>query len=622
MPNELADALSPYLRQHAGNPVDWRQWGPEPFAEAARRDVPVLVSIGYSTCHWCHVMARESFSDPSIAALLNADFVAIKVDREEHPEVDAAHLAAASAFTPSLGWPLNVFVTPGGQAFFAGTYWPPDAMAGHPSFRQVLDGVTDAWTNRRAEVESNAADVVAAIRTQGQREAGPLPDRAALDAVVELLARHEDAEFGGFGTAPKFPVVPVIGFLLEHGSEQALGLADRTLTAMAASGLRDPVEGGFFRYATRRDWTEPHYERMLYDNAQLLEAYALLAVRVPERAAVARAAASGIADFLLEVMRLPGGGFASAQNSESIVDGHLTEGDYYALDAAERARQEPPALDEKVLTGWNGLAIGALASAGFRLDLPGWIEAARDAAESILVSQIQESGSLARATLDGMPSAARATLEDYGLLARGFLNLAQATGEVRWATEARRLVDLCLSDGGFAIPGGGDPVLAGFGVDPGIDPTEGAYPSGTSALAEAANALYLLAGDRRYRVASEQAMRSLAPLAPAQPMGFGSALSVMTALASPVAQLVVVSSDQDAELASLAHGWLRPGGLAAVVTPEQAIEWAAAGFELFEGRAEIDGRATAYLCSDFVCRLPVTDAAALRTLETADTVGG
>lgn len=511
MPNELADALSPYLRQHAGNPVDWRQWGPEPFAEAARRDVPVLVSIGYSTCHWCHVMARESFSDPSIAALLNADFVAIKVDREEHPEVDAAYLAAASAFTPSLGWPLNVFVTPGGQAFFAGTYWPPDAMAGHPSFRQVLDGVTDAWTNRRAEVESNAADVVAAIRTQGQREAGPLPDRAALDAVVELLARHEDAEFGGFGTAPKFPVVPIIGFLLEHGSEQALGLADRTLTAMAASGLRDPVEGGFFRYATRRDWTEPHYERMLYDNAQLLEAYALLAVRVPERAALARTAASGIADFLLEVMRLPGGGFASAQNSESIVDGHLTEGDYYALGAAERKRQERPALDEKVLTGWNGLAIGALASAGFRLDHPGWVEAARNAAESILASQMKASGELVRATLGGSPSAAGATLEDYGLLARGLLHLAQATGEIRWAVEARRLVDLCLTDGSFAIPGGGDPVLARFGVDPGIDPTEGAYRSGTSALAEAANALYLLTGDRRYRAASEQAMRSLAP---------------------------------------------------------------------------------------------------------------
>jgi uncharacterized protein YyaL (SSP411 family) len=620
MPNTLADALSPYLLQHAGNPVEWQQWGPEPFAEAARRDVPVLVSIGYSTCHWCHVMARESFSDPSIARLLNENFVAVKVDREEHPEVDAGYLAAASAFTRNLGWPLNVFVTPAGRAFFAGTYWPPDALAGHPSFRQVLEGVMDAWANRRAEVEANAAEVASAIRALGERTAGPLPGRADLDAVVDALARHEDSEFGGFGTAPKFPVAPVLGFLLEHGSDPALGLAGRALEAMAASGLRDPVEGGFFRYATRRDWTEPHYERMLYDNAQLLRAYALLAACVPERAARAREAAEGIAAFLLGTMRLAGadgghGGFASAQNSESLVDGRLTEGDYYALDAAGRARQHPPALDEKVLTGWNGLAIGALASAGFHLARPDWVDAARAVAESILVSQIQESGSLARATLDGMPSAARATREDYGLLAHGFLNVAQATGEARWAVEARRLVDACLTDAGFAIPGGGDPVLAGFGIDPDVDPTEGAYPSGASALASSAQTLYLLTGERRYRAAAERAMAPLAPLAVAQPMGFGAALAVMSALASPVEQLVVVTEDPDAELATFARAWLRPGGLAAVVTPRQAVEWSAAGFDLFEGRVARDGLPTAYLCSDFVCRLPVTEAAALRALE-------
>lgn len=639
MPNALAAALSPYLRQHADNPVDWRQWGSEPFAEAARRDVPVLVSIGYSTCHWCHVMARESFSDTAIAKLLNANFVAIKVDREEHPEVDAGYLAAASAFTPNLGWPLNVFVTPGGHAFFAGTYWPPDAMVGHPSFRQVLEGVMDAWTNRRAEVESNAADVAAAIRAQGMHESGPLPDRAALDDIVRVLAQQEDAEFGGFGTAPKFPVVPVIDFLLEHGSAEALGLADRTLTAMAVSGLRDPVEGGFFRYATRRDWTEPHYERMLYDNAQLLGAYGLLAMRVPERTEAAAASASGIVDFLLGVMRLPGGGFASAQNSESIVDGYPSEGDYYALDSEDRAKQEPPALDEKVLTGWNGLAIGALASAGFRLGRRDWIEAAREVAASILASQMKAPGELVRATLDGKPSTARATLEDYGLLARGLLHLGQATAEVRWADEARRLVDLCLAradaagadaaggDSGspdaaaaksgapFAIPGGGDPVLAGQGLSLAVDPTEGAYPSGASALASAANTLYLLTGDRRYRAASEQAMRALAPLAITHPMGFGSALTVMSALAAPIAQLVVVTDDPDAALATVARDWFRTGGIEAVVTGKQASAWSAAGFELFDGRVAHDGRPTAYLCSDFVCRLPVTDVTALRALD-------
>lgn len=614
MPNSLADALSPYLRQHADNPVNWQQWGPEPFAEAARRGVPVFVSIGYSTCHWCHVMARESFSDPSIADIVNSNFVAIKVDREEHPEVDAGYLTAASAFTQNLGWPLNVFVTPQGNAFFAGTYWPPDAMPGHPSFRQVLEGVTDAWTNRRNEVEESASDVAAAIRAHAEHPKGLLPDRAELDAVVDTLAAYEDKQFGGFGSVPKFPVVPVLDFLLEHGSSESVALADRTLTAMAESDLRDTVEGGFFRYSTRQDWTEPHYERMLYDNAQLLEAYARLAVQVPERAELARAAATGIANFLLGTMLLPGGGFASAQNSESIVEGQLTEGDYYALTAFERAKQSPPALDEKVLTGWNGLAIGALASAGLRFSRPDWVAAARDAANSILLSQIQESGELARATLAGKPSTARATLEDYGLLARGFLNLATATGDFRWATEARQLVDGCVTDDGFAIPGGGDPVLAEFGINPDVDPTEGALPSGNSALAEASRQLYLLTGDRNYLRESGRAMERLAALAPRQPLGFGSALAVMSSLATTTTQLVIVSDDPDSALAVAARGWIETGVVSVTVTASGAKEWANAGFELFEGRSLQGGVAAAYLCSDFVCQLPVTDVNDFHTL--------
>lgn len=606
MPNTLADALSPYLRQHADNPVNWQQWGLEPFAEATRRGVPVFVSIGYSTCHWCHVMARESFSDPLIANVLNENFVSIKVDREEHPEVDAGYLTAASAFTQNLGWPLNVFVTPQGNAFFAGTYWPPEAMSGHPSFRQVLDGVTDAWTNRRSEVEENAADVAAAIRGLAEHSPGSLPDRAELDAVVDTLAGHEDKRFGGFGTAPKFPVVPVLDFLLEHGSAESVALADRTLTAMAASGLRDPVEGGFFRYSTRQDWSEPHYERMLYDNAGLLQAYAALASRAPERSDVAREVAEGIVNFLVNIMRVPGG-FASAQNSESVVDGVLTEGDYYALSAEDRVRQTPPTLDEKVLTGWNGLAIGALAAAGRSFERADWLDVATAAADSILSLQIQESGEPARATLAGKSSTARATLEDYGLLARGFLNLATATGEVRWAIEARQLVDACTTSEGFTIPGGGDPVLAKFGINPDVDPTEGALPSGPSAMAWASRELYLLTGERGYLRESGRAMERLAALAPRQPLGFGSALAVMSALASAPTQLVVVADDPDAALAVAARGWTQTGAVSVTVTASGAEEWASAGFELFEGRSLQGGLATAYLCSDFVCRLPITD---------------
>jgi uncharacterized protein YyaL (SSP411 family) len=624
MPNSLAGAISPYLRSHADNPVAWQQWGAEPFAEAVRRDVPVFVSIGYSTCHWCHVMARESFSDLAIAEYLNANFVAIKVDREEHPEVDSGYLAAASAFTRNLGWPLNVFVTPAGRAFFAGTYWPPDAMAGHPSFRQVLEGVANAWTERRAEVEESSSAVAEAIIAQGERSGGELPDRDALAAVVELLARNEDAQFGGFGTAPKFPVVPVLNFLLEQPGATGQALGDRTLTAIAGSGLRDPVEGGFFRYATRRDWTEPHYERMLYDNAQLLRAYALLALRVPERAKLAIEVSAGIADYLLTVLRLPGGAFASAQNSESTVDGYLTEGDYYSLSAEERERQEAPALDDKVLTGWNGLAIGALAFAGFHLDRADWVAAARTAADSILSTQMKAHGELLRATVGGKPSAARATLEDYGLLASGLLHLGQATGEVRWAIEARRLVDACLRGGaadtagsGFAVPGGGDPVLAQQGLTLATDSSEGAYPSGLSAMASAAYHLYLLTADAHYRESATRAMESLAPLAVQQPMGFGAALAVMDALASPVSQLVVVTARADASrqldgpLVTAARARVESGSVTAIVSEEQAHEFAASGFELFDGRKTLNGVPTAYVCRDFTCRLPTTDPAAL-----------
>ncbi|MEQ1736298.1 MAG: DUF255 domain-containing protein, partial [Rhodoglobus sp.] len=345
MPNRLAGAASPYLRSHADNPVAWWQWGPEPFAEAKRRDVPVLVSIGYSTCHWCHVMARESFSDPALAEFMNDNLVAIKVDREEHAEVDATYLAAAGAFTQNLGWPLNVFVTPAGRAFYAGTYWPPRAVGQHPAFRQVLDAVLNAWRERRSEVEQNG-EIIAEVL--GQR-----PDSAAVevdfDVAVAAAAEHEDRQFGGFGGAPKFPVAPTVRFLLDRGGAgdaAAEALAERALDAMAASALRD-LDGGFFRYSTQRDWTDPHYERMLYDNAQLLAAYAI---------AGRDEIAAGVADFLLSTLRLADGGFASAQDSESTVSGIRVEGGFYALDPTARAAEAPPALDEKVLTGWNGLA--------------------------------------------------------------------------------------------------------------------------------------------------------------------------------------------------------------------------------------------------------------------------
>ncbi|HWH97416.1 MAG TPA: DUF255 domain-containing protein [Pseudolysinimonas sp.] len=603
MTSRLADSTSPYLRSHAGNPVDWWPWGEDAFAEAARRDVPVLISIGYATCHWCHVMARESFSDPEVAAQLAEGFVAIKVDREEHPEVDAAYLAAASAFTPSLGWPLTVFATPAGATFYAGTYYPPRPVQGVPAFREVLDAITDAWTQRRDDVERTAMSLVAALTADRPvADVTGLPP-AVVEAAVSDLRAAEDREFGGFGSAPKFPTTPVLAFLLEQGGEPARELAERTLSLMAASPLRDAVEGGFFRYAVRRDWSEPHYERMLTDNAQLLACYA--AVRD-------EATAAGIAGFLLDVLQVSGesapGGFASGQDSESDVDGVRVEGGYYALDAAARAAQPPPPLDGKVLAGLNGLAIGALADAGVRFARADWIGAARQAADAVLA--VHGTTPLRRASLDGRVSDAVATLEDYGGLAGGLLRLALATGEARYATVARDLVESCARDGEIAAPSGGDPVLAARGLALPPEVSDGATPSGLALLADAALLLAALSGDDRHRDIAERAIAPALRLAPQQPLSFGGALAIAARLGRAVAQLVVVGPG-DSALAAVARQWGGPARVLALVTDTQAAAFAAAGFELFADRVARDGTDTAYLCEHFVCDLPLTDATAL-----------
>jgi uncharacterized protein YyaL (SSP411 family) len=629
MTNRLADAISPYLRSHAENPVDWQPWGEAAFAEAKERDVPVLVSIGYATCHWCHVMARESFSDPVIADYLNQNFVSIKVDREEHPDVDASYITAAGAFTQNLGWPLNVFVTPTGRPFYAGTYSPPAPMPGHPGFQQVLDAVTDAWTNRRDAVEQSAAGLAEALAQAAPVTAGiRLPGQDQVAGIVAALATAEDPVYGGFGGAPKFPASPALGLLLDR--EDSRELAVRTLKRMGASPLRDPVEGGFFRYAVNRDWSDPHYERMLYDNAQLLELYTKAELLTGQ--SWARTVADGLVRFLGLVLALPGGGFASAQDSESTVDGARTEGGYYALDEDARRRQVPPALDAKVLTGWNGLAIGALATAGLALADDTALGLARRAADVLLREHRREDGALVRASIDGRLSSAVATLEDYGMFAGGLLDLAVATGEARYAIAARDLIDRTLAESGngagsgFVAPEGADPVLSAQRLDLATDPSEGAYPSGLSAIAAAAWRLYLLGAGDGYRRAATAAMVRLVGSGNPNPLAFGAALRLVNALTSPVEQLVVVTPDpagpapvdlSDAADAvassSLLAAARRRTGLVALVTEAQAAAFATAGFELFAERRIRDGRPTAYLCHDFVCRLPTTDAAALLT---------
>jgi len=610
----LADATSPYLRAHAGNPVAWYPWGEEAFAEARRRDVPVMVSIGYSTCHWCHVMARESFEDAATAADLDAGFVAVKVDREEHPEVDAAYMAAAAAFTPNLGWPLTVFATPEGRPFYAGTYFPPAPRAGMPAFRQVLAAVDEAWTARRGEIDQTAdaiADALAEAQATTRDRPTHAPTAADLRAAAEALAAREDPRHGGFGdpavAAPKFPVATALRFLqapvVRDGAAAASAVADRALSAMSASPLRDRVEGGFFRYATRPDWTVPHYERMLTDNTQLLEV-ALEAT--PPRPEVAR----GLAGFLVDVLQQPGGGFGAAQDSESWIDGARSEGGYYTRDAGGRAGLEPPAVDGKVVTGWNGLAIGALARAGAALGEPAWIEAARWAADAVLETNVAADGRLVRASLDEVPSRSPATLADYGQLARGLADLAVATGEVAYAVRARELVDACFDAGDVpAAPGGGDPVLAGQGIGAPDSASDADEPSGPAALAGAAAALWLLGADDGLAPSSrdraERLVAAHAPAALAQPLAYGALLRVAATLAVAPRQLVVVTPDAEAALATAARGI--PADVVAVVTPEQAQAWTAAGFGLFADKSLRDGLSTAYDCRDFACRLPVTD---------------
>ena len=596
MTNRLADTLSPYLRAHADNPVDWYPWGEAAFAEAQRRDVPLLISIGYSTCHWCHVMARESFADPATAALINRDFVAVKVDREEHPQVDGAYMAAASAFTQNLGWPLTVFATPRGRAFYAGTYWPPEARPPMPAFRDVLTAAREAWALRRTQAEESADAVTDALARAAESAPSDLPDVVALATAAETIAQREDPQFGGFGGAPKFPVATTLRFLqhplVREAAPDAAASAVRALAAMAGSDLRD-ADGGFFRYATRRDWSVPHYERMLTDNAQLLD----VALDAGDEV-VAR----GIAAFLLDVLRRDGGGFGAAQDSESVIDGARNEGGYYLRPVVERAGLEPPAVDGKVITGWNGLAIGALARAGAAFGEQSWIDAAASAADEVLRGNRDAAGALVRASLDGRASAAVATAGDLGLLADGLFALALATGQAEWAVTARGILDQVL-DGTV----GDDPLLSAQGIATSPDQTDGDLPSDAAAVAGAALTAWWLGAGDRYRTAAVDTVRALAVRSREQPFAHGTLLRVAAGLAVPPRQLVVVTAVRDSALAGAARG--ADAEVVAVVAPVQARAFADAGFELFEGKDATAERA--YDCRAFVCRLPVGDPAAV-----------
>ena len=563
-----------------------------------------MISIGYSTCHWCHVMSRESFDDEATADILNQKVVSIKVDREEHPEVDSLYMAQAQAFTDHLGWPLTIFATPEGAAFYAQTYLPPEPRAGQPSLLQVVDAVSTAWREKRDEVLQSSralvealADATGALENESSNQAFPSVEQ--LSVIVEALVAQEDTEFGGFGGAPKFPTSPALSFLQGEGfagHELAAECVSRTLSTYAGSDLRDSLEGGFFRYSTMRDFSEPHYERMLYDNAGLLSLYS----REGDLDT-----AAGIVEFLRSTL-LVEGGFGSAQDSESIIEGESSEGGYYALDASSRSQLTPPAVDDKVITGWNGMALSALAHAHLA-GVPGDPGAlGSSVATMLLENHVHEDGTLIRLSKGGIPSSAPATLEDYGGLSLGLLELGMALGDARFVGEAFRLLD---SLQGKEHSLGVDDVMRDNGLSVRPDIQEGASPSG---IAMTAQALLLAATLRGTRTDEERARALVAPhvsQAMLTPLGAGGILQALSSLARDHREIIVIS-DGPTELAEVARRNRVPGTLVLCLSPEQARSFLEVGVELLEGRTEA-ASPIAYVCHRGACLLPVTTEEAL-----------
>ncbi|RJQ80599.1 thioredoxin domain-containing protein [Amycolatopsis panacis] len=660
MRNYLSTATSPYLLQHAGNPVEWREWGNEALAEARRRGVPILLSVGYAACHWCHVMAHESFEDEGTAALMNAHFVNIKVDREERPDIDAVYMAATQAMTGQGGWPMTCFLTPDGEPFHCGTYYPATPRPGMPSFRQLLVAVTEAWEERPEDLRAGAKQIVDHLAEQSGPLQESLVDGAVLVDAVAKLGEEADPVHGGFGTAPKFPPSMVLEFLLRHhertGSAGALVLAEAATEAMARGGIHDQLAGGFARYSVDAKWIVPHFEKMLYDNALLLRCYAHLARR---GSVSALRVADAIVRFLEADLRTAQGGFAASLDADTEgVEGltyvwtpeqlHEVLGDEDGAWAAElfsvtasgtfengastlQLRADPddsarfervrqallavpatrpqPARDDKVVAAWNGLAIGALAEAGLALDRPQWIELARAAAQLLLDVHVVD-GRLRRTSRDGVVGSPTGVLEDYACLADGLLSLHQATGEPRWLADATGLLDVALAR--FAsekAPGAYYDTAddAEALVQRPSDPTDNASPSGASALAGALLTASALAGPEKaagYREAAEAALRRVGLLAARVPRFAGHWLSVAEAAQSGPVQIAVVGDDGGALLSTAARN-VHGGGIVLGGAPDEP------GVPLLADRPLVDGRAAAYVCRGYVCARPVTTAGEL-----------
>ena len=656
--NRLKDATSPYLLQHAGNPVDWWPWCDQAFAEAARRDVPVMLSVGYAACHWCHVMAHESFEDPETAALLNTHAVAVKVDREERPDVDSVYMTATQAMTGQGGWPMTVFMTPDKEPFFCGTYFPRD------HFRHLVLNISRAWRDQRegvtgqarqvtAALAENAAAIAAALRAgagQGDARFGEVAR-----ASVSALGRDYDAAAGGFGRAPKFPPSMVLEFLLRYhrrtGAPDALAMAEGTCEAMARGGMYDQLGGGFARYSVDAGWVVPHFEKMLYDNALLARVYANLWRQSGSE--LGRRVAVETCTWMLDELRAPGGGFAASLDADS--EGE--EGKFYVWRPAEldavlgpqdgefaarvfgvtetgtfergasvlQRRAEPadtarlarvrrallaarggrvrPGRDDKVVAAWNGLAISALAECGLLSGQPHFIDAAHGAAS--LLADVHLSGDrIARTSRDGYPGDTAGVLEDYACVAEGFLVLSGLTGEGRWLDLAGRLLDTAL--GAFGDGQGGFYDTAADG-EPLIfrpaDAADNATPSGTFAVAGALLGYSALTGSARHREAAEAALGVLPAIAARYPRAAGAGLAVAEAWLAGPPEIAVVGDPDDERTRALRQTALRaapPGAVLAFGDGDGAE------VPLLAGRGLVGEAPAAYVCRRFTCQAPVT----------------
>lgn len=661
MTNRLAAETSPYLLQHAENPVDWYPWGDEAFGRAKQEDKPILLSVGYSACHWCHVMARESFRDPATASLMNKLFINIKVDREEHPDVDGIYMQAVQAMTGSGGWPMTVFLTPEGVPWWGGTYYPPVDRHGMPAFTRVLRVVADAWKNKKDAVEQTAETMRALYaNANAVQHVTGLPDRALLERAAERLMEQADRINGGFGDAPKFPSTMALAFLLRAAvrtdNKAMLEIVQQSFRAMANGGIYDQVGGGFHRYSVDNRWLVPHFEKMLYDNALLVRLGVEL-WQVTGDHDVKRVVAETL-EWVMREMSSPSGGFFASLDAESEgregwfylwpseefdavlgddaatmrgywgvsesghldgrsilnVAGHLTQ-EQEAIRKrsvtkllAAREKRIRPARDEKVLASWNGLMLRAIADAARVFSSEKWLAAAIANGE-FLLKQMVKGGKVSRVYAGGV-SRLDGLLEDHAAVGLGFLALHAATLDPRWIEAAISIAQEmeCRfrdSDGGWYDTASDSAPL----ITRPREQSDNATPSGVSQAMELLLQLSELTGKKPWSSEVELELARLADRALDWPLGYGNALSILDMLLYDHYTVVIVASDlsQAEQLLAEASRRFGPG----MVVAGHAGAGKMPALPVFDGRGLTDGRATAYLCRGFVCQLPVTEAQAL-----------